>query len=68
MADFVDRVGGPTVVDNRYVDPSVVASAQDGANFDAGVVVIARESTLFSFLSNKVAKRGDVMRRLSDSG
>ena len=50
MVDFVDSVGGPTVVDSRYVDPSLVASAQDGASFDAGLVVIARESTLFSFL------------------
>jgi hypothetical protein len=50
MVDFVDSVGGPTVVDSRYVDPSLVASVQDGASFDAGLVVIARESTLFSFL------------------
>ena len=44
MVDFVDSVGGPTIVDTRYVDPILSASRDDG------LVVIAREPDLYQFL------------------
>ena len=50
MVDFVDSVGGPTVVDTQYVEPTLMVTDDAGAPFDAGLVVVERERALFSFL------------------
>lgn len=50
MIDFVDSVGGPAIVETRHVKPTVPATVDAGARFDAGLVVVAREPDLFAFL------------------
>jgi hypothetical protein len=44
MVDFVDSVGGPTVVDMRRVAPELPADV------DSGLIVIGREPDLYPFL------------------